>query len=71
MVDLTTRLMMVQPDALHKVITQAKYFVPTAIGAALISKTSRARIWRSLGEHGQKGFMQGSGGTGSRAALNI
>ncbi len=65
MVDFTTRLMMVQPDALSKVITQAKYFVPTAIGAGVdLHNIPSSDLAVALASMGQTGLLQGRGGTG-------
>ena len=65
MVDFTTRLMMVQPDALSKVITQAKYFVPTAIGAGVdLHNIPSSDLAIALASMGQTGLLQGRGGTG-------
>jgi hypothetical protein len=65
MVDFSTRLMMVQPDALSKVVTQAKYFVPTAIGAGVdLHNIPASDLAMALASMGQTGLLQSRGGTG-------
>jgi hypothetical protein len=65
MLDFLTRLMMVQPDSLSKAITQAKYFVPTAIAAGVnINNLPQSDLAMALASMGQTGLMQGRGGTG-------
>lgn len=65
MVDFATRLMMVQPDALSKIVTQAKYFVPTAIAAGVnLNNIPASDLGTYLVSMGQTGLMQGRGGTG-------
>ena len=65
MIDAAVRLQMVQPDALSKVVTQAKYFVPTAIAAGVDMKNlPQSDLITMLASMGQTGLMQGRGGTG-------
>jgi hypothetical protein len=65
MLDAIVRLQMVQPDALAKVVTQAKYFVPTAIAAGVDMKNlPQSDLITMLASMGQTGLMQGRGGTG-------
>jgi hypothetical protein len=65
MVDFATRLMMVQPDSLSKVVTQAKYFVPTAIAAGVdLHHIPTSDLAMALASMGQTGLLQGRGGTG-------
>ena len=70
MVDAIVRLQMVQPDALAKVVTQARYFVPAALGAGVsIKNLPQSDLMVLMASMGQQGFMQGKGGTGLAAFI--
>lgn len=65
MIDFATRLQMVQPDALSKVVTQAKYFVPTAVAAGIdMRHLPESDMAMALSTMGQTGLFGGRGGTG-------
>ena len=64
-VDAMVRLQMVQPDALKKVVTQAKYFVPTAIAAGVdLHNLPQSDLLALMASGGQLGLMSGRMGTG-------
>ena len=64
-VDAMVRLQMVQPDALKKVVTQAKYFVPTAIAAGVdLHNLPQSDLLALMASGGQLGLMSGKMGTG-------
>lgn len=64
-IDAMVRLQMVQPDALAKVVTQAKYFVPTAIAAGVnLQNLPQSDLLALMASGGQLGLMSGRMGTG-------
>jgi hypothetical protein len=64
-IDAMVRLQMVQPAALSKVLTQAKYFVPTAIAAGVnLQNLPQSDLLALMASGGQLGLMSGRMGTG-------
>ncbi len=64
-IDAMVRLQMVQPAALQKVLTQAKYFVPTAIAAGVdLHNLPQSDLLALMASGGQLGLMSGRMGTG-------
>lgn len=59
------RIMFTQPEAMQRLLTQGKYFIPLATRLGM----SEPQIMDMLASMGQTGFLRGKGGTGVQNTL--